>query len=66
MKITFVFLLLFSLKLAAQPQDKFVFDKQEASLITYNVAFGEVTAGIGAAINKSKTENWKEAFLRGL
>ena len=58
--------MLFSLKLAAQPQDKFVFDKQEASLITYNLAFGAVTAGIGAAINKSKTENWKEAFLRGL
>ena len=43
-----------------------MFDKQEASLITYNLAFGAVTAGIGAAINKSKTENWKEAFLRGL
>src|SRR5688500_7808184 len=38
---------------------------QERQIIIYNVAFGALTGGIGAAINKPTTVNWRKAFVRG-
>lgn len=38
---------------------------QQQTLFVYNVAFGGVTSGIGAIINKPKELNWKKAFLKG-
>lgn len=39
--------------------------QQERTVFLYNTLFGGVTAGVGATINKEKSENWKHAFLRG-
>lgn len=39
--------------------------KQDRELLIYNTALGGVTAGIGAVINKEKTDNWKTAFAKG-
>lgn len=38
---------------------------QERTVFVYNAAFGGITAGVGAAINKQKDVNWKKAFLKG-
>ena len=39
--------------------------RQDLNLYDYNTAFGAVTGGIGAVINKPKHENWKKSFVRG-
>jgi hypothetical protein len=38
---------------------------QERKVLMYNIGFGGFTSGIGAVINKKKTENWKKTFVRG-
>ncbi|MGN6604123.1 MAG: hypothetical protein ACTHK8_16825 [Ginsengibacter sp.] len=38
---------------------------QQRTLFFYNVAFGGVTSGIGAIINRPKEVNWKKAFIKG-
>jgi hypothetical protein len=38
---------------------------QEGKVLMYNIGFGGLTSGIGAVINKKKTENWKKSFARG-
>ena len=38
---------------------------QEGKVLIYNIGFGGMTSGIGAVINKKKTENWKKSFARG-
>ena len=38
---------------------------QEAKVLIYNIGFGGFNSGIGAVINKKKTENWKKSFARG-
>jgi hypothetical protein len=57
MKIATTLLLLLHLNVFAQHQEQAVF--------VYNVAFGGITSGIGAIINKPKEVNWKKAFLKG-
>ena len=57
MKIATTLLLFLHLNLFAQHQEQTVF--------FYNVAFGGITSGIGAIINKPKEVNWKKAFLKG-
>ena len=57
MKIATTLLLLLHLNVFAQHQEQTVF--------VYNVAFGGITSGIGAIINKPKEVNWKKAFLKG-
>lgn len=39
---------------------------QERKVFVYNIGFGALTSGLGAVINKKKTENWKKSFVRGL
>lgn len=39
---------------------------QERKVLLYNIGFGALTSGIGAAINKPKGKNWKPYFVRGL
>lgn len=56
-KIFSIALLLLCLKSFAQHQERTVF--------VYNVAFGGFTAGVGSVINKPKTVNWKQAFVKG-
>ena len=38
---------------------------QESKMIIYNVGFGALTSGLGATINKKKSEKWGKTFLRG-
>lgn len=57
MKITTTLLLFLHLNAFAQHQEQEVF--------IYNVAFGGITSGIGAVINRPKEVNWKKAFLKG-
>lgn len=42
-----------------------LFAQQQRQLLLYNVAFGSVTSGIGAVLNKAKGTDWKLAFLKG-
>ena len=56
-KITTTLLLIFHLNLFAQ--------HQERTLFVYNIAFGGISSGIGAIINRPKEVNWKKAFLKG-
>jgi hypothetical protein len=58
MKVITLLLLFFHLNVFAQHQERTVF--------VYNVAFGGVTSGIGAIINRPQEVNWKKAFLKGL
>ena len=39
--------------------------RQERTVIVYNVGFGGLTSGIGAVINKPKGANWKKHFVKG-
>ena len=57
MKIIVAFLLLIPAPAPAQ--------LQERQLLGYNIAFGAVTSGIGAVINKPKHTSWKKYFIRG-
>lgn len=54
--LIFSVLFSFSVKLFAQ---------QETQVLVYNVALGGVTSGIGAAINKKKTDKFFPTFWRG-
>lgn len=38
---------------------------QEIKVLSYNVAFGGLTSGVGAIINRKEQENWKKSFVRG-
>jgi hypothetical protein len=58
MKVITLLLLFFHLNVFAQHQERTVF--------VYNVAFGGVTSGIGAIINRPQEVNWNKAFLKGL
>ena len=57
MKIATTLLLFLHLNAFAQHQEQEVF--------IYNVAFGGITSGIGAIINRPREVNWKKAFLKG-
>jgi hypothetical protein len=56
-KITITLLLFLHLNVFAQHQEQTVF--------VYNIAFGGISSGIGAIINRPKEVNWKKAFLKG-
>jgi len=56
-KITTTLLLFLHLNVFGQHQQQTVF--------VYNIAFGGISSGIGAIINKPKEVNWKRAFLKG-
>jgi hypothetical protein len=43
-----------------------VLNKQDALLISYNIGFGGLAAGVGAIINKPKNVKWHKAFVRSL
>ncbi|RZK61057.1 MAG: hypothetical protein EOO85_33890, partial [Pedobacter sp.] len=58
MKILWASLLLFSTSLPAQ--------KQERQILTYNIALGAISAGVGAVINKPKHADWKRYIVKGI
>ncbi|HYH14393.1 MAG TPA: hypothetical protein VD794_04185 [Flavisolibacter sp.] len=53
-------ILLFSLKLQAASAQS-----QGRQLFFYNVGLNTITAGVGAVMNKQKTQSWKRVFLKG-
>ena len=57
MKILLIWFLLFPGIICAQ--------QREVKVLTYNVGFGGLSAGLGAVLNKKKGENWKRSFVRG-
>lgn len=57
MKVLIILLLLIPGILFPQSQD--------AKVLTYNIGFGGLTAGVGAVINKKEGENWRKTFARG-
>ncbi len=38
---------------------------QERTVLVYNIAFGGLTSGVGALINKPKNTRWTKVFLKG-